>query len=41
MAGNNTQLQTQSNLGSDIGADWMIANTLDFSITGFYELFRN
>jgi iron complex outermembrane receptor protein len=41
VAGNNTQLQTQTNLGFDIGADWTVANTLDFSITGFYELFRN
>jgi iron complex outermembrane receptor protein len=41
VAGNNTQLQTQTNLGFDLGADWTIANTLDFSITGFYELFHN
>ncbi len=41
VAGNNTQLQTQTNLGFDLGADWTIANTLDFGITGFYELFHN
>jgi iron complex outermembrane receptor protein len=41
VAGNNTQLQTQTNLGFDLGADWTIANTLQFSITGFYELFHN
>ena len=39
--GNNTQLQAQSNLGFDIGADWTPLDTLLFSVTGFYEFFRN
>jgi iron complex outermembrane receptor protein len=41
VAGNNTQLQTQTNLGFDLGTDWAIADTLDASVTGFYELFQN
>src|SRR6185312_458375 len=39
--GNNTQLQTQKNIGYDIGFDWTPNNTLKFSATGFYEFFRN
>jgi len=41
LPGNNTQLQTQTNLGYDIGFDWTPNNTLKFSATGFYEFFRN
>jgi iron complex outermembrane receptor protein len=40
-AGNNTQLQTQKNLGYDIGFDWTPNSALKFSATGFYEFFRN
>ena len=40
-AGNNTQLQTQKNLGYDLGFDWTPNNALKFSATGFYEFFRN
>lgn len=40
-AGNNTQLQTQKNLGYDLGFDWTPNNTLKLSATGFYEFFRN
>ncbi|WP_082515134.1 TonB-dependent receptor family protein [Methylobacterium sp. Leaf112] len=39
--GNNTQLQTQQNLGFDLGADWTPWEGLRFSLTGFYEFFRN
>jgi len=39
--GNNTQLQTQTNLGYDIGFDWTPNSALKFSATGFYEFFRN
>ena len=40
-AGNNTQLQTQKNLGYDLGFDWTPNSALKFSATGFYEFFRN
>ncbi|WP_441236491.1 TonB-dependent receptor family protein [Bradyrhizobium sp. 930_D9_N1_4] len=40
-AGNNTQLQTQKNLGYDLGFDWTPNSTLKLSATGFYEFFRN
>ena len=40
-AGNNTQLQTQRNLGYDLGFDWTPNSALKFSATGFYEFFRN
>ena len=40
-AGNNTQLQTQKNLGYDIGFDWTPNTALKLSATGFYEFFRN
>jgi iron complex outermembrane recepter protein len=40
-AGNNTQLQTQKNLGYDLGFDWTPNTALKFSATGFYEFFRN
>jgi iron complex outermembrane receptor protein len=39
--GNNTQLQTQQNLGYDLGFDWTPNSALKFSATGFYEFFRN
>ena len=40
-SGNNTQLQTQKNLGYDLGFDWTPNNALKLSATGFYEFFRN
>jgi len=39
--GNNTQLDTQKNLGYDLGFDWTPNNALKVSVTGFYEFFRN
>ncbi|MEH2547276.1 iron complex outermembrane receptor protein [Bradyrhizobium sp. AZCC 2262] len=39
--GNNTQLQTQKNLGYDLGFDWTPNSALKLSMTGFYEFFRN
>jgi len=41
LPGNNTQLQTQENLGFDLGLDWTPTETLRPSVTGFYEFFRN
>lgn len=41
LSGNNTQLQTQKNLGYDVGFDWTPNGTLKLSATGFYEFFRN
>jgi iron complex outermembrane receptor protein len=41
LSGNNTQLDTQTNLGYDVGFDWTPNNALKFSATGFYEFFRN
>ena len=41
LSGNNTQLETQKNLGYDLGFDWTPNNALKFSATGFYEFFRN
>jgi iron complex outermembrane receptor protein len=38
--GNNTQLQSQKNLGVDVGADGTLG-TLRVSATGFYEFFKN
>jgi iron complex outermembrane receptor protein len=40
-SGNNTSLKTQTNLGYDLGADWMPNNTMKLSATVFYEFFRN
>jgi iron complex outermembrane recepter protein len=40
-SGNNTQLETQKNLGYDFGFDWTPNRTLMLSATGFYEFFRN
>lgn len=39
--GNNSQLQTQENLGFDLGAAWTPLPGLQLSVTGFYEYFRN
>ncbi len=39
--GNNTQLKTQSNVGIDVGTDWMPIPALRLSVTGFYEFFQN
>ena len=41
MSGNNSTLQSQHNLGIDLGADWTPASWLKLSVTGFYEWFRN
>lgn len=41
LSGNNTQLQTQENLGYDLGFDWTPNNAFKLSATGFYEFFRN
>lgn len=41
VAGNNTQIQTQTNVGLDAGADWTPMKTLTVSATGFYEWFNN
>jgi iron complex outermembrane receptor protein len=41
LSGNNTQLDTQKDLGYDLGADWTPNNALKLSATGFYEFFRN
>jgi iron complex outermembrane receptor protein len=39
--GNNTQLKTQKNLGYDLGFDWTPNDALKFSLTGFYEFFKD
>lgn len=39
--GNNTQLQTQTNVGYDVGFDWTPGNAVKLSATAFYEFFRN
>jgi iron complex outermembrane receptor protein len=39
--GNNTDLQSQTNVGFDLGADWTPTRNVMFSVTGFYEFFRN
>ncbi len=41
LSGNNTQLDTQKNLGYDLGVDWTPNNALKLSATGFYEFFHN
>ena len=41
LSGNNTQLQSQTNLGYDLGIDWTPNRALTLSATGFYEFFRN
>jgi iron complex outermembrane receptor protein len=40
-SGNNTQLNTQKNLGYDLGFDWTPNTALKISLTGFYEFFRD
>jgi iron complex outermembrane recepter protein len=39
--GNNTQLNSQRNLGYDLGFDWTPNNVVKVSMTGFYEFFRD
>lgn len=39
--GNNTQLQTQTNVGYDLGFDWTPSSAVKLSATAFYEFFRN
>ena len=41
LPGNNTSLQTQTNLGYDVGADWTPNKALKLSATAFYEFFNN
>ena len=41
LPGNNTSLQTQTNLGYDLGADWTPNKAVKVSATGFYEFFNN
>src|SRR4029079_14550379 len=41
VAGNNTDLQSQTNLGYDLGFDWTPAKWFRLSVTGFYEFFQN
>jgi iron complex outermembrane recepter protein len=41
VSGNNTQLQSQTNLGIDAGVDWTPTKTSRLSVTYFYEFFRN
>ena len=40
-SGNNTDLETQRNVGYDLGVDWTPAAGLSVSVTGFYEYFKN
>jgi iron complex outermembrane receptor protein len=39
--GNNTDLQPQTNIGYDVGADWTPLKGVTLSVTGFYEFFQN
>lgn len=39
--GNNTQIQSQSSVGVDLGADWRPSDTLRVQATGFYEFYNN
>jgi iron complex outermembrane receptor protein len=41
LPGNNTSLQTQTNLGYDLGTDWTPNKALKLSATVFYEFFKN
>jgi iron complex outermembrane recepter protein len=41
LPGNNTSLKTQTNLGYDVGADWMPNKAIKVSATAFYEFFNN
>ncbi|NKF20736.1 TonB-dependent receptor family protein [Solimonas marina] len=40
-AGNNTQLDSQRNVGVDIGAAWHLGDVVRVDLTGFYEFFRD
>jgi len=40
-SGNNTGLQSQTNLGYDLGVDWTPNSAVKLSATAFYEFFRN
>ena len=39
--GNNTDLQSQTKVGYDVGADWTPVRGVLLSLTGFYEFFEN
>ncbi|MFT8655213.1 MAG: TonB-dependent receptor [Acetobacter papayae] len=39
--GNNTQIESQSSVGVDLGADWHPDDTLRIQATGFYEFYNN
>jgi iron complex outermembrane receptor protein len=41
VSGNNSQLQSQTNLGIDNGIDWTPNKAVKLSVTHFYEFFRN
>lgn len=41
VAGNNTQLQPQTNIGYDLGAVWAPNKSFKIDVTGFYEFFQN
>ena len=41
VAGDNSALKTQTNLGYDLGADYMPNASTKLSVTGFYEFFTN
>jgi iron complex outermembrane recepter protein len=41
VAGNNTALQPQTNVGYDLGADYTPNSVTKISVTGFYEFFTN
>ncbi|SEQ40157.1 iron complex outermembrane recepter protein [Solimonas aquatica] len=41
VAGNNTRLKAQRNLGFDLGASWTPNAAFSAALTGFYEFFRN
>ncbi|MDE2469159.1 MAG: TonB-dependent receptor [Bradyrhizobium sp.] len=41
LPGNNTSLQTQTNVGYDVGTDWTPNKAVKVSATAFYEFFNN
>lgn len=41
VAGNNTQLKTQTNRGYDLGVDWTPSPAAHLGLTGFWEFFTN
>jgi iron complex outermembrane receptor protein len=41
LAGNNTGLKSQTNLGYDLGVDWTPNSAVKVGATAFYEFFRN